>query len=512
MADNTKYWQRHGHVQPQVEYSESHRPHIELTVAPWLPLDDFDTANPSRGTGNVAIYDKEWEEYLVVAAGRPVAISRDGYLVPAGLFRRWKAAGANDIVLRYKQLDEDQVVQSLKSKATVDSTDVTANTSTGWKKSDMETALRARGLLGATEGLENFISAPIGYASYPYYQAASKTGNPENPSTYRKHNFAVQKRVAIGCDYVLQLPWVPAKKATINLNTGSFGTVTQINATSLVYYFQIDDAKYLPLAPDNGQTTKWAFGNDTNSYFVNAKSSIAECKAVGDYFVDVDLGRIYFYHGTQNDAAAAALKVEESGGQPIVNMTFYHYSGIPAGQTVYAAAIADQDITSKYACVVGPIQMGDYLVPTAKSNWARADKAQHSFATGVAMVNNLDNDVRGKDASTTFGNSYADTEINDAFKIVNTNTTALNTNMTNLTTALSDLMLNAQEQSMILGQVLSFEKFPNSGLQRVRTAGQFLPDSMIQDRMPGMATGGLPDKLTYTGGADTLVRVNIINK
>lgn len=66
-----------GNLIPQVEHSEGNRPHVGYVVAPWLPLDEAG-----------GVHDKEVQEYFSVMAGKPVAVSRDGYVVPAGLLDR----------------------------------------------------------------------------------------------------------------------------------------------------------------------------------------------------------------------------------------------------------------------------------------------------------------------------------------------------------------------------------------------------------------------------------------
>ena len=64
----------------------------------------------------------------------------------------------------------------------------------------------------------------------------------------------------------------------------------------------------------------------------------------------------------------------------------------------------------------------------------------------------------------------------------------------------------------VLGQIWKVDTaFPKDYLERVRTAYQGLGDL---DKMPGSASGGLPDNITYAGGtaAKGVVRINLINR
>ncbi len=443
---NHKPWDHFGNLVPQVEYSESERPHGEFLPAPWLPLDVAG-----------GVQDKYVEEYFSIMPGKIVAMARDGKLVPAGLLRKFKAAANGDVVLKYTTLDKEQKVVSLQSGDYVSDTDINANAGAGWFKSDIKTALVARGYLLSSENLEYFISSPMAVAPYPYYNAMSYD-DPNNPATLKKHNFNLQHRVAILCDYVLELPWVPEQVASAQ-NLDTIGEAVDYTATQTkTYYIQFTSTQYLPIAPSTLRT-KWTFTNDTVPLFKNLKNRLRDLKATGDYFIDDDLDRLYFFHGGNLAAATGAAYP--------VNVQFYHYN-----------STSDNLITGKYACVVGPIQEGDYLIPTVKSNWQPVQKAHGNFKLSASLT----------------GGTY------DAGKEATLNT------------LLGELEKNAEEQALIIGQVLQVEKHPKGLLQDVRTFGQNLSNDLFLDKMPGSATQGLPDKLTYAGGANKVARINIIRK
>lgn len=433
VADH-KRWDHQGNVIPQVEYSKSERPHGEYLPAPWLPLDEAG-----------GFYDKYFEEYMSIMPGKVLAMSRDGKIVPAGLMRKYKAAGSGDTVLTYTATDLAEKVVDLTTGEYVAS-------ATSYTKAQVETALRDQGLLGSAENLEYFVSSPVAVAPYASFNAMSHS-DPNNPADLRKHNFNIQHRIAVLCDYVLELPWVPEVIASQTAST--VGDVTDYTATQTnTYYLQFTDTAKLPIAPSTLRTT-WTFGNDASSLFTNKKVRIRDVKATGDYFIDDALDRLYFHHGGNLAAAQAAADP--------VTITFYHYQSSD-----------DANITSEFACVVGPIKEGDYLKPTTKSNYQPVTQAHGQFAL-----------------STPVGASFNQTELQGLF---------------------DELETNAEEQAQIIGQVLDIEEHPKGALDLVRSYGNSLPASLYTDKMPGTATEGLPDKLTYAGGANKVVRVNIIRK
>jgi hypothetical protein len=409
--------------------------------APWLPLDE--------AGGH---YDKSFEEYYSIMPGKIVAMARDGKIVPAGMLRKYKAAAGGANVLKYTSTDKDEKVVSLVTNEYVTDADVNVNAGAGYTKTEVETALKARGLLGSAESLEHFISSPMAVAPYGFFNAMS-WDDPNNPVTLRRHNFNLQHRVAILCDYVLELPWVPEVIAAQTAST--VGTVTDYTATQTnTFYIQFTDTSKLPIAPSTIRTP-WSFANDTDSLFTARKYRIRDIKATGDYFIDDDLDRLYFYHG-------GGLAGAQASANP-VQVTFYHYQSAD-----------DANISSKFACVVGPIKEGDYLKPTSKSNWQPAQKANAHFALSASV-----------------SGAFDQSELQGLF---------------------DELGLAAEEEAQIIGQVLQIEKHPKGALELVRSYGSNLPSSLYLDKMPGDATEGMPDKLTYAGGANKVVRVNIIRK
>ena len=458
-----QYWDEFGNLVPNVEHSEGVRPHAELSVAPWLPLAEAG-----------GIEDKNSKEYYSIMPGKILAISRDGYIVPAGLAVKIKAAPSpTTVVLSYTALDADRRIIDLVTGAVVTGTPT-------YTKAQVETALlNVRKFLRTGETLEDFISSPIGCSPYPYYPNASMTGKVTDPTTYRKHNFKLQSHVAVVCDYVLSLPIVPEQKTNLDFDALAAAPSSNASAQKDTWYFEWTDATYMPIAKPTISST-WSFASDAKNLFVNEKSRVRDVKSTGDYFVDDALNRIYFYH---TSTVTAAVGSDSTG----VVANFYHYN-----------STSDANINTVYGCVVGPVKPGDYLKPTAKSNWIPVTKANAKFA--------LSEDLEGTALMTgTFGANYNQAAANGIVAEVQTA-------IDKIEGLLNELETNAEEQALIIGQVLNIWTHPRSALDRVRTYGENLPASMITERMPGSATNGMPDKLTYAGGSNKTAIVNIIRK
>ena len=418
-----------GNLVPQVEHSEGIRPHVGYVIAPWLPL------NLAGGVRDVSV-----QEYFSVMPGKIMAVARDGFLVPAGLAELILASGSGDTILTYTQLDVDERVTDLETGTYL----TVAKTVT---KANLQTALQNRGILRSGESIDNYISNPVGVAFLPIYNCFAS--DPDNPTTYRRHNFTLQPRVAIVCDYVLVLAHVPEKKSTLAFDGA--GTIkADTTYSSSHYYLDMTNTLYMPLAGALSLTTPYAFPTDANNLFTSRRSDQRQVSQTGHYFVDDVRNRIYFYHGGNLAAAQAAA----TG----VVADVWHYN-----------SVADIS-TGKYACVMGDVQPGDYLMASTQSNWIKCF-VDHKFPLGT-------------DAPASYNQGSAQANL----------------------LAIRDAIRN---RSKIMGQVLGIDRYPLSSLELVRS-NKGLPNNLVGDSMPGNATEGIVDRITYPGGANRLVIVNIV--
>lgn len=443
-----KSWDHQGNLEPNVEFSEGIRPAGEFRIAPWLP-----TAN--------AQWDKKFELWKILAAGKIVALSADGWVVPAGLTEKWRDAGNTDVILQYTSADADRGVISLVTGVKVAATDTTVNSGNGWTKGHVTTALRDRGLIASNLTASHYLSAPVGVMPYAALKAqntgSEKVRHLRNSKNLVEHNFNMQSQVAILCDYVLELPWVPEGLTTVAGNV--LGTVTAATSTqSGLWFIAATNESVLPVAQDS-ERLPWTFGSDSVSLFATRVNDYRSIRSTGHYMVDADRNRLYFYHGGASTAAVASNATAVSYG-------IYHYN-----------STTDTSIDSNnYACVVGEVRPGCYLKPTANSNWIPVSYADHLFTNSTSVSGSFD--------------------------------------QTELQAALDSVQSAFRENALVIGQVLEIKHHPRGGLERVRSYGEHLSwtGSLANDRMPGNATEGMPSSVTYSNAANKTVTINIIRK
>lgn len=425
------------HNFPRVEHSEGIRPAGEYYIAPWLPTAD-------------GVEDKHLLDYAVITPGKIVALTRDGYVCPAGYLKKWKALADGDTALVYTQTDYDLKVMDLTTGAKLTGTQ-------SYTKAQVATALKSQKLLGTNETLDKFISNPVGVAPYAYYNAfnhsRSKQKSLRNPKNDRFYNYDLQNNIAILCDYVLELPLVPEQAA---VQTGSnLGTAVAVTSQTGLWYMDLIQATdFYPLAGDT-EMVPWIFSNTTQ--FARRVTSTRGIKSTGDYLVDEDNSRIYLYHL----GAAAALDglLETSVFQ------LRHYN-----------STSDSFVPTNYACVVGAAKPGDYLIPTSKSNWIPATKLSAHYAP-----------------TSTVGTAFDQAELQGLFDEVTT---------------------IVEEESQVIGQVLEIVHHPRSSAEKVHSFGGHLDatGNYYRDRIPGSSTGGMPQEVSFSKATNKTVVVNIIRK
>jgi hypothetical protein len=455
---NHKFWDRMGRITPNVEWSESHRPHFESFPAPWLP---------------VQRYEKEIETYYTVSAGKVVGEDRVGNLVPAGLRKAFNKA-TTTTVLSYVAADAEEGVLDLTTGETVAA-------AVDYTEDEVTEALRERGLIRADERAMDFISKPVGIASYNYYKAPGSDWY--NPRNLVQHNFRPQGLTAITCDYAITLPVLPMVETTEPMDgafanladsidwTGALGTrtggwfgSTAINglvkysssvaagADIVMYVFEKFPLAHIttdhPLTPD----TTSAAG------LVRHVSAVTKISAAGDYFVDYDLGLLFLYEAG-GDAVPSPWTVGVS------TVTYYHYEDI--GTNI-----------STYTCATGNLDFGDFLTYDENSNFVKAalDLANPEGydAAGAIFTADTDPDYSGTDA--TISHQLEQAIDNHLFGIV--------------------------------GQIIGLEKHPKGLLDRVYTA--YKGQTAANMRTPGSATGGRTDQLTYSNSAERMIIVNLV--
>jgi hypothetical protein len=444
-----------GRVTPNVEKSESDRPYFESMPAVWLPVGRF---------------EKELETYFVISMGKVVAEDRQGFMVPAGLRKAWNVASGST-VLSYTATDAAEFVIDL-------ATGVAVTGAVSYTEAQLTEALRLRGLIDPSERAMDFISKPVGIASYNYYKAAGTDWY--NPATLFQHNFRPQATVAITCDYVATFPVLPAvatAETMANDNTGGASTVlslmidgtnartkgwfsaaqihavtrfaSEVAATDSVVGYLTTNAPLAHITEDSPITASVAG-------LVRQVASISQIVAAGDFFVDHEFGMVFVFEAG-GDAIPSPFTTSST-------LTYSHYAAV--GSNV-----------STFACATGNLSFGDFLTYDANSNLIKA-----TLDIGTAEGYNASGVIFSADPD------YS---------------------------AAADAAISLQIEKAvvgfvegIVGQVIGTEIFPRDLLDRVHTPYAGQTAAIMQT--PGSATGGRTDQLTYANAAEKMVLVNLL--
>lgn len=469
VADH-KVWDRQGRITPNVEWSESHRPHGEWTVADWLP---------------VSRYEQEIEAWFTISAGKVVAEDGTGKLVPAGLKKAWLKAAATTI-LTYTANDVTEEVIDL-------TTGVAVAAAGSYTETQVTVALKERGLIRHDQRAMDFISKPVGIASYNFYKASGS--DHYNPANLTKHNFRPQALVAITCDYIATYPVLPAlatTEAVGDRTSGADGLLEDIfdgttdraiaatgffNSTQIaevtrfagrvsagddIVCFLTDNYPVAHITEDSPITTS------TDSCLVREVDTIAAIAGAGDFFMDYEVGAIFLY-----EAGGNAIPSPWVAGTTTI--TYYHYQSTgTATNTV-----------STFACATGNLDYGDFLTYDSNSNLIKAE---------LDIAN-----AEGFDTATPSIPYATDPEYDDE-----TDNTVISGQ---LEAAIDGHLMG------IVGQVIGTVthgagRHSRALLDRVKTAYEGYSAANMQT--PGSATGGRTDQLTYANAAERMILVNLI--
>lgn len=308
-----KSWDHVGNFIPDVELSEGIRPAGEFKPAAWLP---------------VQFFEKNMENWIVAMPGKVLAFDNDGRLVPAQY-------GLSGATITYTTNDVAAGTIDVRTGATL----LVGNI--GTFNVSAATSYMGRGYAALA------VSKPIGVAPYPILAwagdgSANDTGY--NPAYLKQHNYIMQQGAAILCDYVLQLPLVPAATSAGNLARDTFTAATNRQTFAAL--------AALPVATNTMRTPiTFADGtlSDSATRFVNQVASATDVLALGDWHIDYTTGVVTVW----------ASSVIQAGN--VYTVTYSNYASAPTGSNV-----------SKFACVLGDVKPGDFLKVNADSNLVKA--------------------------------------------------------------------------------------------------------------------------------------------
>lgn len=147
-------------------------------------------------------YEPIFQDRIVIAAGKPVALDSRGALVPAG-FKLLIAAGAG----QGPQYSQDDVAM-------------------GVVNAEGDLVVAGEFVVDSLIAAGVTVGACMGVASYDVYMLSGS--DPTNPATYKLHNYNRQTGVAVLTDYLLEFPIEPFQRvahkmsATVSADAQSF--------------------------------------------------------------------------------------------------------------------------------------------------------------------------------------------------------------------------------------------------------------------------------------------------
>lgn len=181
-----KGWNHQGHTTPNFEVQEGMR------FGPFYPAPYLPTVRLER----------QFEDYIVIGAGKAVGLDSLGWLIPVGLklyLAQKAAAPSSHFGPQYSATDVNMGIKNAQGNSPNVGDYVVDSMYAG----------------GVTVGY------CLGALSYDAYLLSGS--DPNNPATYRFHNYNRQSGVAVLTDYLLEFPVQPLARAAFT--TGPAGQV-----------------------------------------------------------------------------------------------------------------------------------------------------------------------------------------------------------------------------------------------------------------------------------------------
>lgn len=281
--------------------------------APWLPI-AFSKTDRDRGT-----------EYFVISSGKPVCLTADGFLVPAGYRGKFNKTTATT-VLTYTSTDYDEGVIDLVTGLAyaVDGT-------TAYSALEVAEALVERGLVPSdvaaanpptsdahvTSIVEWFFSLPCGVAVYDIWKWSGVAEENDQywanqsyqhaVSFFTEHQMKVPLRAGLAVtDDDFDAATVDGSIVSAASGDGDFpqaGEAWDIDGiVTLTRYSSLDgDEPVVALALANNRvaknTERTPVSEDLGTVLLKEKSSVSAISSAGDWYLDHEVG-ILFIHST----------------------------------------------------------------------------------------------------------------------------------------------------------------------------------------------------------------------
>ncbi len=429
------------------------------------------------------------KDYFSISSGKVVSFDASGRIVPSGLLRRCLDTvtaniAANKEILEYTSEDVAARVIDITTGDFVTGTGkkvylrdfIAAAHDNGWildakpANNGDDTELAELKALA-----KKFISAPVGVAAYDVYVWAG-----DDPANLHFTNYQKQHLIQFFSDVQMRVGHV-AESAATNIFGATKRTAENLNAlvrysasvatTSDIMAFEHGKK----LASNNSETPVTLTTGAGVAWVGRERSSIDSLSKKGDWYLDGDAGRIFFWEEggdaqnpvDQNDAALTAMTAFE-----------------------YDAATSTQE---KMMHLVGQATVGDFVTFDGNSNFKVLPRLDLNVGASAAVLAN-DFLTAGDDAA-------------DATNVKNSINGAVDALRDSLQLALEDRHF---EESLVVGRVYELIKEPRGLLERVRTGwsgSEFGADA----KMPGSATKGFSDLITLSDEtiSDEIAIVNV---
>lgn len=363
-------------ITPNTKYTSDHiiTAGGQYKPAPWLPIIWQDTAS---------------EDAFVISSGKVVALTTDGFLVPAGLRIKMEASG-----ITYAQVDVDFKVEDITTgEAVVAPVAYSALT--------VARRLVERGLvleddvsaITAAEVIPAFISHPVGIMQYDVYVWAGDEDALKFTNYRKQHLISFMKQVEMIVPHMV----------SSNEAADAFDAATLDGAGSTVFvaasemfpdagqYWDADNLaevnRYSTLITDASpvvalglahqpvavNTDRTPFACDIDGVLVREVSSIDKISKEGDWFLDAKVGVLILHEDTWATQVAAAATLTFS----------YDY---------YDDATATSE---RYVHLDGRCKPGDKVVVDADSNLTKADLSTVAFYEVLGTVHQLISEPKG---------------------------------------------------------------------------------------------------------------------
>lgn len=404
----------------------------------------------------VKFFDKHYENWVTVLPGKILALDPDGRFMPAQY-------GLTSATLTYTQNDVDAGVIDIRTGVAV----TTAATVTLSDVDGSTYSFMGRTGVSFADATKKY---PVGVCWSPMLQWAgdgSLEDDGFNPAYYRNHNYNMQHKVAPLLDYVIKLPLIPGQAANESLpnswtnstllldGTGGWRTRTytqacaRYNATTGLYPI-LSSYPVIALSLDNRPIAK----NTTRTPITSNLTGLLVTEVDGPEGVRQSGDFWIDYEmGTLFVYSATGDSLPALTGSSTI--TYWHNSAAPSAFSAFGCV----------AATTTELVPGDYLKCDSNSNFVRVDPESDSFFDVVGQVLAVDDK---------FPKDYLD----------------------RVRTAYSPALQTAAIGTLSNGTAATLAS---------QNRGQL-------DQLTGSATGGIPTLITYAGGSNTIVLINLIAK